>query len=188
MTTEEQMRRNIIGELKPINGPVRLVDYSPDWPPLFDREASRVRAVLGDRALGIEHVGSTSIPGLAAKPIIDVLLAVANSADEKAYVPAMEAAGYILRIREPDWHEHRLFKGPDNDINLHVFSRGCPEIERMLMFRDWLRSNAADRELYERTKRDLAKRDWKYVQDYADAKTAIVEEIMARARAAMLAR
>ena len=113
---------------------------------------------------------------------IDVLLVVADSADELAYVPALEAAAYALRIREPDWYEHRMFKGPDTDINLHVFSPGCPEIDRMLLFRDWLRSNAADRRLYERTKRELARLDWKYTQNYADAKTAVVEEILARAR------
>ena len=119
----------------------------------------------------IEHGGSTSVPGLAAKPIIDLLLVVADSAEEDAYAPALEAAGYVLRIREPGWYEHRLFKGPDTDINLHVFSSGCPEIDRMLLFRDWLRSNAADRDLR------------KYVQNYADAKTVIIEEIIARALA-----
>ena len=87
----------------------------------------------------LEHTGSTSVPGLAAKPIIDITLAVPDSSDEDAYAPALEAAGYVLRIREPDWHEHRVFKGPDTNVNLHVFSDGCPEIDRMLRFRDWLR-------------------------------------------------
>src|SRR5205823_5394602 len=137
---------------------------------------------LEERVLLIEHVGSTSVPGLAAKPRIDTLLVVAASADEPAYVPALEAAGYVLHIREPDWYEHREFKGPDTDVNLHVFSPGCPEIERMLLFRDWLCSNAADRQLYERTKRELARLDWKYTQNYADAKTTVVEEILVRAR------
>jgi GrpB-like predicted nucleotidyltransferase (UPF0157 family) len=136
--------------------------------------------VLGNRALSIEHVGSTSVPGLAAKPRIDILLVVANSADEATYVPALEAAAYVLCIREPDWYEHRVFKGPDTDINLHVFSPGCPEINRMLHFRDWLRSNASDRQLYERTKRELARQNWKYTQNYADAKTPVIEEILSR--------
>jgi len=121
---------------------------------------------------------------LIAKPIVDVLLAVPDSSDEATYVPPMEQVGYILRIREPDWHQHRVFKGPDTDINLHVFSEACPEIERMLLFRDWLRSNADDRERYARTKRELTQRTWKYTQNYADAKTAVVEEIIARARRA----
>ena len=107
--TEGQIRAAAIGELKPSSGPIRVVDDDPRWPELFAREADRVRAVLGQDALRIEHVGSTSVPGLAAKPIIDMLLAVADSADEAAYVPALEAAGYVLRIREPDWYEHRMF-------------------------------------------------------------------------------
>jgi GrpB-like predicted nucleotidyltransferase (UPF0157 family) len=166
------------------NAPIELIEYSAAWPALFIREATRVRATLGARVMQLEHVGSTSVSGLAAKPIIDMILAVADSADEPAYVPAMEPAGYVLRIREPEWHQHRLFKGPDTNINLHVYSFGCPEIDRMLMFRDWLRSNDTDRELYERTKRELAQRTWKYVQDYADSKTSVVEEIVARANAA----
>jgi hypothetical protein len=98
-------------------------------------------------------------------------------------VPPMEAAGYVLRIREPDWYEHRLFKGPDTNINLHVFSARCIEIERMLGFRDHLRGNASDRALYAATKRELAARHWRYVQEYADAKTEVVEAIIARAAA-----
>lgn len=180
--TEEQIRAVQVGDLVPLAGKIQLVDYDPAWPRLFEREAERVRAALGERVLLLEHVGSTSVPGLAAKPRIDMLLVVANTADEPAYVPALEAAGYVLRVREPDWYEHRMFNGPDTALNLHVFSEGCPEIARMLLFRDWLRSHPADRDLYERTKRELAGREWKYVQNYADAKTAVVEEIMARAR------
>lgn len=180
--TEEQLRAVTVGEPTRLAGPVELVDYDPAWPRLFAREADRVRAALGDRALLLEHVGSTAVPGLTAKPRIDMLLVVADSAHEPAYAPALEAAGYVLRIREPDWHEHRVFKGPDTDVNLHVFSPGCPEIDRMLRFRDHLRSNEPDRRLYERTKRELARREWAYVQNYADAKSAVVEAIIARAR------
>jgi GrpB-like predicted nucleotidyltransferase (UPF0157 family) len=186
--TEEQIRASTIGEVQPLAGSIVLVDHTPDWLTWFWREADRVRRVLGDRALRIEHVGSTSVPGLAAKPIIDMLLVVADSADEPAYVPAMAAAGYVLRIREPDWYQHRLFKGPDTDINLHVFSAGCPEIDRMLLFRDWLRANEPDRQLYERSKRHLARQTWQYVQNYADAKTAVIGEIVQRARQAACGR
>lgn len=161
---------------------VVLVNYDPAWPRLFEREAERIRAVLGERALRIEHAGSTSVPGLAAKPIIDIVLVVTDSADEAAYVPPLVGAGYVLRIREPEWFEHRLFKGPDTDVNLHVFSTGSPEIDRMLLFRDWLRANPAEREVYARTKHELAQRDWTNVQNYADAKTAVVTEIMTRAQ------
>jgi GrpB-like predicted nucleotidyltransferase (UPF0157 family) len=184
VATEEEMQAATIGGLRLHNAPIQLLEYSSEWPVLFRREAARVRATLGERVLKLEHVGSTAVPGLAAKPIIDMVVAVADSADETGYVPAMEAASYVLRIREPDWHQHRLFKGPDIDINLHVFSFGCPEIDRLLLFRDWLRNNDADRDFYERSKRELAKRIWKYVQNYADAKTFVVEEIVARACAA----
>ncbi len=167
-----------------MEGKILIADYDPQWPELFTREANRIRAAMGSLALRIEQTGSTSVPGLVAKPIIDMLLEVSNSADEGAYAPQLLAAGYVLRIREPGWHEHRMFKGPDTDINLHVFSLGCSEIDRILMFRDWLRSNAEDRELYSRTKMALAQKNWKYVQNYADAKTSVVEEIIERARLA----
>ena len=161
---------------------VLIADYDPRWPEQFAQEAARIRAALGTRALRIEHAGSTSVPGLPAKPVIDVVLAVADSSDEKAYAPALEAAGYALTIREPDWHQHRMFNAADAAVNLHVFSAGCPEIERMLLFRDWLRQQPADRDLYARTKIELAQREWQHIQNYADAKTAVVEEILGRAR------
>jgi GrpB-like predicted nucleotidyltransferase (UPF0157 family) len=176
---EEQLRAVTIGE--PRRGPIALVDYDPAWPALFEREAARIRGALGDRALLVEHAGSTSVPGLAAKPIVDIVLAVPDSSDERGYVAPLEAVGYTLRIREPDWYEHRVLRGPDTEINLHVFSEDCEEIGRMLAFRDHLRTNDADRALYERTKRELAARPWQFVQDYADAKTEVVREIVARA-------
>jgi GrpB-like predicted nucleotidyltransferase (UPF0157 family) len=181
--SDEDLQRLSVGEVIPHNAPITLADYDPGWPRLFAREADRIRAVLDDRVLLVEHVGSTSVPGLIAKPIIDIVLAVPNSADEPSYVPAMQAAGYVLRVREPDWFEHRLFKGPDTSINLHVFSAGASEIERMTRFRDWLRDNDADRDYYAGSKRDLAQRTWRHVQHYADAKTAVVREIMHRANA-----
>ena len=181
-TTEEQLRAVTVGgEPQQLNAPVALAEYDPKWPRLFEREAERIRSALGDRALAVEHAGSTSVPGIAAKPIIDIVLVVEDSADEGAYVPALEAARYVLRIREPDWFDHRLFKGPDTKVNLHVFSHGCVEADRMLAFRDHLRENDDDRRRYEAAKRELAAREWKYVQHYADAKTAVVTEIMARA-------
>ena len=160
---------------------IRLVPYDDSWPILFDREAERIRRALSDQVLLLEHVGSTSIPQLAAKPVIDILLVVASSADESSYVPALTAAGYTLKFREPAWYEHRFFKGSETDLNLHVFSEGCVEIERMLRFRDHLRTNSDDRRAYEEVKRNLATRLWETTQQYADAKSTIVEEILLRA-------
>ncbi|MGI6425388.1 MAG: GrpB family protein [Tepidanaerobacteraceae bacterium] len=184
--TDEELQKSTVDEFKPHNAPITLVEYDPSWPELFEREANRIRAVLGSKALQIEHVGSTSVPGLCAKPIIDILLVVKNSAEEPSYVPALEAVGYRLRIREPEWFQHRMFKGPDTDINLHVFSEGASEIDRMLRFRDWLRLNESDRDKYAQVKRSLAKNKWRHVQHYADAKTSIVQEIMERANSISL--
>jgi len=181
---DEMLNRVLIGGPPTVHPRIEIHDYDPEWPMLYEREAERIRRLLGDRVVRIEHAGSTSVPSLPAKPIIDIVLEVADSADEPAYVPDLEAAGYRLRIREPEWFEHRLFKGPDTDINLHTFSARCTETDRMLLFRDWLRSNRLDRELYVRVKRELAARDWKYGQQYADAKTDVVRQILARADAA----
>jgi GrpB-like predicted nucleotidyltransferase (UPF0157 family) len=180
--SEDYLKAHTIGELRPLSGSILLVAYDPTWPDRFEHEAETIRRALGEKALRIEHVGSTSVPGLPAKPIIDGLLVVAASANETEYAASLEGAGYKLHVREPGWYEHRMFKGPENDVNLHVFSVGCPEIARMLAFRDWLRTNEADRELYARSKRTLAEQEWKYTQNYADAKTPVIEEIMSRIR------
>ena len=180
---DDYMQAVTIGARRRVDGPIHLADYDPGWPALYEREASRISGLLGERALRLEHAGSTSVPGLAAKPIVDIVLGVADPADEASYVPSMEAGGYVLRIREPDWHEHRVFKGPDTDINLHVFAADSTEIVRMLAFRDRLRSHDDERLRYEATKRELAARHWTYVQDYADAKGEVVEAIIARALA-----
>jgi GrpB-like predicted nucleotidyltransferase (UPF0157 family) len=160
------------------------------WPVLFQQEHDTIRRALGATALSVEHVGSTSVPGLPAKPVVDVLLLVPDSADEPSYLPVLEEAGYTLRIREPDWLEHRVLyrrveDGSPHNVNVHVFSPGRAEAEvaRMRMFRDWLRTHPEDRDLYAATKRELATRRWRYVQDYADAKSEVVEAILARAGA-----
>ena len=180
--TEEEIRAAWVTEPPRLAGRIEVADYDPAWPRLFQREADRIRSVLGKRVMQLEHVGSTSVPGLAAKPIIDILLVVPDAGDEPTYVPDLEAAGYLLVIREAEWQQHRVFKGPDTNVNLHVHSPGSPEIERYLSFRDRLRSDPDDRERYQRVKRELAQRDWRYVQQYADAKTQVVEEIIARAQ------
>jgi GrpB-like predicted nucleotidyltransferase (UPF0157 family) len=179
--TDEEIRAAAVGDLPEHNARIELSEYDPKWPRLYEREAERIGHALGPKMLRIEHVGSTSVPGLAAKPLIDIVLVVADTTDEGAYVPRLEAAGYVLRIREPDWFEHRLFKGPDTNVNVHTFSEGCEEVDRMIGFRDWLRTHDDDRDLYLAAKRELAQREWKYVQNYADAKSAVVREILVRA-------
>jgi len=181
--TDDEIARSRVDGIEPRTGPIVLVDSDDAWPGLYALEAQRVREALGDRVLGLEHVGSTSVPGLAAKPRIDVLLVVRDSSDEPSYVPPLQARGYVLRVREPEWYAHRVLCPSDTAANVHVFAAGCPEIERMVRFRDWLRAHEEDRALYERTKRALAARSWKFVQNYADAKSEVVEEILARALA-----
>src|SRR5262249_21386146 len=117
----------------------------------------------------------------AAKPVIDVALVVDDASDEPAYLPDLTDAGFVLVVREPDWHEHRMLRRSPPQINLHVYPRDCEEAERLVRFRDWLRTDDDDRDLYARTKQQLATRSWERVQDYADAKTAVVTEILARA-------
>ena len=178
MSRDDEIRAAYVDDPPRHDGPIALAEYDPAWPARFEREAARIRAALGDRALMIEHAGSTAVPGLAAKPIVDVVLAVGDSADEPAYVPALEAAGYVLRIREPGWHEHRILKGPDAGVNLHVFTAGSREIARMLAFRDRLRVDPEALRRYQAAKRELAALRWRYVQHYADAKSAVIEEIL----------
>ena len=129
----------------PFSGHINLVDYDPAWPAQFEGVAVRIREAIGDRAVILEHAGSTSVPGLAAKNQIDVVLGVPNATDEAAYVAGLEAAGFEFAIREPEWYEHRLFRGIEPKTNLHVFSADCEEITRMLAFRDWLRIHPEDR-------------------------------------------
>jgi GrpB-like predicted nucleotidyltransferase (UPF0157 family) len=178
---------------------VVLSEPDPGWADSYAVEEIRIRAAVGQALVELHHAGSTSVPGLAAKPIIDIVLLVRDSTDEESYAPALQAAGYRFQLRERHWHEHRLFKSglphfasPEREddvdrdrqkVNLHVFTAGSSEAHRMLVFRDWLRTHPADRELYEQTKRTLASRRWQVVQDYADAKSTVVGEIMQRALA-----
>lgn len=168
----------------PVHGQIALVDHDPEWPEMYAREEIRLRRVLGERALRIEHIGSTSVPELCAKPCIDILLTVADSSDEEAYAPDLIASGYVLRIREPGWHEHRMFNGPEITLNLHVFTEDDAIVNTYLDFRDWLRGHPEDRERYVAEKRRLASMHWKTLGDYADAKDDIVREIKQRIRQA----
>jgi GrpB-like predicted nucleotidyltransferase (UPF0157 family) len=180
--TEDPLQTGLIGG--PEKRAITIAGYDPEWPRTFEAHARRIAGALGGIALRIEHIGSTSVPGLAAKPIIDILVVVPDSADEAAYLPRLEAAGYVLRVREPEWNEHRMLRTPERDVHVHVYSAGCAEIERNLTFRDRLRRHAEDRIRYERTKRELATREWGDMNEYAAAKTEVVESIIAASRAA----
>jgi GrpB-like predicted nucleotidyltransferase (UPF0157 family) len=164
-----------------------IADYDPAWPVTYEANACVIAGVLGPGLLRIEHIGSTSVPGLAAKPIIDILAVVPNSADESSYVPQLNAVGYLLRVREPHFHEHRMLRTPARDIHIHVFSPTSPEIARYLIFRNRLRHNIEDRMNYEAVKRRLAAHSWPDINAYAEAKTEIVETIIASATAKGLA-
>src|SRR4029453_5023909 len=166
-----------------VDGPIRLADPDPEWATQYAQQKERIQTALGSRAVQIEHVGSTSVQGLAAKPAIDIVLGVGDSANEAGYLPDLEAAGYVLQFREPDWYEHRFLRDHNPEVQVHVFTAGSLEVERMLLFRDRLRARPEERELYERTKRELAARRWDYIEDYADAKSSVVEEIISRAHA-----
>ena len=157
--------------------PIVIADYDPACPARYEAERVKILGAIGPIVRRIEHIGSTSVPGLAAKPIIDILVAVDDPDDEPAFVPVLEAAGYVLRVREP---EHRMLRTPERDVHVHVLREGSHDVERHLVFRDHLRASAEDRAAYERLKRSLAERDWDDMNDYADAKGALIEAITRR--------
>ncbi len=175
----EDIPRQIIGGRE--KRAIRVVDYDPTWPAIFGEVRRRVVDALGTRALRVEHIGSTAVPGLAAKPIVDVLVVVADVSDEAAYVPDLVDAGFELRSREPG---HRMMRTPGRDVHLHCYPPEVPQISAYLDLRDQLRRDAGDRELYATTKRALALRDWESMTHYAEAKSDVVAQILARAREA----
>jgi GrpB-like predicted nucleotidyltransferase (UPF0157 family) len=170
-----------LGEGELIGGPEKrsivVVDYDPSWPGRFEAHRATIARALGRVARRIEHVGSTAVPGLAAKPIIDIQLSVDDVEDERTYVPPLEHAGYSLRVREPGHRMLRVF----DEIHVHVCSAGGDWERRHLLFRDRLRRDGSDRELYARAKQELARRDWETMNHYADAKADVIATIMDRA-------
>jgi GrpB-like predicted nucleotidyltransferase (UPF0157 family) len=174
----EHLQTGLIGGVEKRR--IEILDYDTNWPRKFETHAKIIAGALGNTALGIEHIGSTAVPDLAAKPIVDILVVVPDSADESAYLPQLEAAGYVLRVREPNWNEHRMFRTPEQDVHVHIYSVGCEEIQRNLVFRNHLRRNIDDRRLYEQKKRKLAEKEWSDMNAYADAKTEVIESIIAK--------
>lgn len=156
---------------------IEIVEYRPEWVTRFKQERARIEKALGSAARRIEHIGSTAVEGLTAKPIIDVMVTVDDPDDESSYLPPMEGAGYILRVREPG---HRMFRTPERDVHIHIWPAGSDDEERHLVFRDRLRSNARDRREYEQTKRDLAGH-FRDINAYADAKSDVIKRIMRQA-------
>lgn len=159
---------------------VELVAYDTGWPASYDHYSRRLRATLGARMRLMEHIGSTAVPGLTAKRVIDIVLGIDDPEDEAAYIPDLVAIGYDLRVREPG---HRCLRGgdPDLPVNLHCYRPDSVEVERYLQFRDRLRASDSDRELYASTKRGLAGREWPDMNYYAEAKSDVVQEILQRA-------
>jgi GrpB-like predicted nucleotidyltransferase (UPF0157 family) len=159
---------------------VQLHDYDESWPATYQRHRRRIAGALAGSGAGIEHIGSTSVPGLAAKPIIDIVVTVADITAEDHYLEPLLAAGYVLRVREPG---HRLVRTSGRDVHVHIYQRGHAAVDEYLLLRDHLRSDADDRALYEDTKRALLDRRWDDMNDYADAKTEVIAAIKQRARA-----
>jgi GrpB-like predicted nucleotidyltransferase (UPF0157 family) len=175
----DRLHEVVIGELDPVR--VELVDHDPAWSRRFSRHARRIHDALGDSARQVEHIGSTAVPGLAAKPIIDILLVVDDPADEASYLPELQDAGYELRVREPDVDEHRMLRTPTRDVHVHVFPPWSPEIGRYRALRDHLTSCARARAVYEARKRELAHREWPTMDHYAQAKGEVIEALIAQA-------
>ncbi|WP_374833870.1 GrpB family protein [Paenochrobactrum pullorum] len=165
------------GKPKPEHIDVR--DYDPQWHNWFEKLKADIAGALSEQALAIEHVGSTAVPDLPAKPVIDIDLIVENPDDEAQYVPALEQLGYQLTVRERSWYQHRMLRLNEPRVNLHVFAPNCPEHIRHILFRDWLITHNADRELYGQAKLS-AKEGVDNVQAYNMKKQAVVREIYDR--------
>lgn len=163
---------------------IAVVPYDPAWPTVFERLRERIVGVLGFRALAIEHIGSTSVPGVTAKPVIDIDFTIADSEEEQTHVPELGRVGFRLVIREPWWYEHRMFRLDDPACNLHGWSVGSPEAARHLIFRNWLRHNPEDRNLYIAVKQEAAKyttAEGGLMSEYNQCKQDTIREIYARA-------
>lgn len=166
-----------------------IVEPNPAWPQRFLDTKARIEAVLGSTAVAILHAGSTSVPGLPAKDVIDVDLVVKDIKDEDSYVEAIERVGFLFLLREADWHQHRFFVDEGDrpgayPINLHVFGSDCPEVERHRIFREWLSKSPKDLQLYATVKRECAAASEaaaESMQEYTLRKEKTVREILNRA-------
>ncbi|CAN5748166.1 GrpB family protein [soil metagenome] len=162
---------------------ISVVEYDPSWPERFHAHEKVIRQALGETTLTIEHVGSTAVPGLAAKPIIDILLVVSDPSKEELYLPQLLNAGYELRVREPDYYDHRMVRTLDKDVHIHVYPPTAPDVERYYLVRDELRQNEELRNKYGALKQKLASEEWSDMNAYSAAKTEVIDEIIAAAEA-----
>ena len=163
---------------------IEVTDPDPTWPRQYDDLADRIREALGWRVLQLEHVGSTSVQGLAAKPIIDIDLTVADPDREQDYIPALEAIGFRLAIREPWWYGHRVLRAAEPHCNLHVFGFDSPELVKHRIFRDWLQGNPDERDRYAAATREAASEAsvrGEHVMQYNARKQQVIREIYHRA-------
>jgi GrpB-like predicted nucleotidyltransferase (UPF0157 family) len=176
--TDEALRAVLVNGLQPTR--VTLVEHDPRWFERFAARAAELRRALGSRARLVEHVGSTAVPGLAAKPVVDIVVGIDDPDDEPAYLPALKTIGYEVRVREP---QHRCLRAgePDEPVNLHCYPPGHDEVGRMLAFRDRLRGDPGDRLRYETAKRELARRTWPDMNYYAEAKHPTIAAVLRNA-------
>jgi putative glutamine amidotransferase len=157
--------------------------YDADWPARFVTESSAIRAALGDQVVRIDHVGSTSVPGLAAKPTVDIQVSVRSMVPRNAYVEPLVRVGYRWAV-DPWTDEHEFFSrevGGERSFHVHVCPDGSEWERRHIAFRDWLRANPEDAARYERLKRELAERHPRDTYSYAAAKTSFIQAIQDRA-------
>ena len=161
---------------------VIIVPYGAEWPKLFAELGSRLRGALGEVAVRIDHIGSTAVPGLAAKPIVDVQVSVASFEPLDAYRVPLERAGYIFRAGNPD-RTKRYFREPpcERRTHIHVRRAGSWSEQFSLLFRDYLRTHPEDAAQYAETKHALADRHGDDRVGYTDAKAPFIWDVMTRA-------
>lgn len=174
---DEPLETGLIGGIEKRD--ITVVEYDSTWPEKFAEQQRIIKQAVGDVALAVEHIGSTAVPGLAAKPIIDILLVVEDPDKEELYLPQLLAIGYELRVREPDYYGHRMVRTLDKDVHIHIYPPSAPDVERYRLVRDELRQNEVLRDKYGSLKQKLASRDWEDMNAYSAAKTEVIDEIIA---------
>lgn len=170
-----------------VTPPITILEPKPEWPQRFEEVKSRIEKALGSFVIETAHSGSTGVPGLPAKDILDIDLTLKDVTDEESYVKPLEDAGFRFLLREPGWHQHRFFveDWPDAyHVNLHVWGPDSPEVIRHRIFRDWLLKTPSDLQLYAKVKREAADQAviaGDSMMDYTQRKDKTIQEILERA-------